>query len=43
VTLAIASLATGIVPAEHLDPTSWLGAACVVAGSIATSAGGRRT
>lgn len=42
VTLAIASLATGIVPAEHLDPTSWLGAACVVTGSIATSAGGRR-
>jgi drug/metabolite transporter (DMT)-like permease len=43
VTLAIASLATGIVPTEHLDPTSWLGALCVVTGSIATSAGGRRS
>jgi len=42
VTLAIASLAAGAVPAERLDATSWLGAACVVAGSIATSAGGRR-
>ncbi len=43
VTLAIASIAAGSVPAEHLDATSWLGAALVVAGSIATSAGGRRT
>lgn len=43
VTLAIASLATGAVPRERLDATSWIGAACVVAGSIATSAGGRRS
>jgi drug/metabolite transporter (DMT)-like permease len=42
-TLAIASLAVGAVPAERLDAASWLGAACVVAGSLATSAGGRRT
>jgi drug/metabolite transporter (DMT)-like permease len=42
VTLAIASLAAGAVPAERLDAASWLSAACVVAGSIATSAGGRR-
>jgi drug/metabolite transporter (DMT)-like permease len=42
VTLAIASLAAGALPRERLDATSWLGAACVVAGSIATSAGGRR-
>jgi drug/metabolite transporter (DMT)-like permease len=41
-TLAIASLAAGAVPAERLDAASWLGAACVVAGSIATSAAGRR-
>jgi drug/metabolite transporter (DMT)-like permease len=41
-TLAIASLAAGAVPAERLDAASWLGAACVVAGSLATSAGGRR-
>lgn len=42
VTLAIAAIATGIVPPEHLDFTSWLGAALVVTGSITTSAGGRR-
>ncbi|HEU4431217.1 MAG TPA: DMT family transporter [Myxococcota bacterium] len=42
VTLAIAALAAGAVPAERLDAASWLGALCVVAGSIATSAGGQR-
>jgi drug/metabolite transporter (DMT)-like permease len=43
VTLAIAALAAGAVPAERLDAASWLGALCVVAGSIATSAGGQRS
>lgn len=43
VTLTIAVLANGSVPAEHLDAASWVGALCVVAGSIATSAGGRRS
>jgi drug/metabolite transporter (DMT)-like permease len=42
VTLAIAALAAGAVPRERLDAASWAGAAMVVAGSIATSAGGRR-
>jgi drug/metabolite transporter (DMT)-like permease len=42
VTLAIAALAAGAVPHERLDAASWAGAALVVAGSIATSAGGRR-
>ncbi len=42
VTLAIAAFAGGAVPTEHLDGASWLGAACVVFGSAATSAGGRR-
>jgi drug/metabolite transporter (DMT)-like permease len=41
-TLAIASLAAGALPAERLDAASWLSATAVVAGSAATSAGGRR-
>jgi drug/metabolite transporter (DMT)-like permease len=41
-TLAIAAFAAGAVPRERLDAASWLGAACVVLGSIGTSAGGRR-
>ena len=40
-TLAIATLALGNVPVERLDAASWLGALCVVAGSLATSAGRR--
>ena len=40
-TLTIAALALGSVPAERLDAASWLGALCVVAGSLATSAGRR--
>lgn len=42
ITLAIAALALGNVPAERLDAASWFGALCVVAGSLATSAGARR-
>jgi drug/metabolite transporter (DMT)-like permease len=38
VTLAIAALALGALPPERLDAASWVGAALVVAGSIATSA-----
>jgi len=42
ITLAIAALALGNVPAERLDAASWIGALCVVTGSLATSAGARR-
>jgi len=41
-TLAIAALAAGAVPTERLDAPSWAAALAVVAGSIATSAGGKR-
>jgi drug/metabolite transporter (DMT)-like permease len=42
VTLAIAALSLGGLPPERLTPASWLGALCVVGGSIATSTGARR-
>jgi len=42
VTLAIAALAAGAVPAERLDAPSSAGALAVVAGSVATSAGGAK-